>query len=220
MNYGDIFAQGDDDNGLTRLTEHYIYTKDPPIKQQFRRQPPARRGEERKQVEAMSCCDIISPSTSPWSSPVVLAKKKDKSLRFCVDYRRLNAVTVKDAQPLPRIDDTLEALHGSRWFSTLDLQSGYWQIPIREKDKRKTAFCTRDIQLWEFEVLPFGICNGPASFSRLMDDAVLADLTWKTCLAYLDDVIVYAPTWTTHLQRIREVFERIRRAGLKLKPSI
>ena len=161
---------------------------------------------------------IIRPSSSPWSSPVVLAKKKDGSLRFCVDYRRLNTATVKDAQPLPRIDDTLEALHGSRWFSTLDLQSGYWQVPLREKDKEKTAFCTGEGQLWEFEVLPFGVCNGPATFSRLMD-AVLSGLAWRTCLAYLDDVIVYAPTWTTHLQRLREVFDRIREAGLKLKPS-
>ena len=218
MDYGDIFAQGEDDNGSTSLAEHRIYTQGPPIKQQFRRQPPARREEERNQVEAMSQRGIIRPSTSPWSSPVVLAKKKDGSLRFCVDYRRLNAVTVKDAQPLPRIDDTLEALHGSRWFSTLDLQCGYWQIPIREKDKKKTAFCTGDGQLWEFEVLPFGVCNGPASFARLMD-AVLAGLTWKTCLAYLDDIIVYAPTWGVHLQRLQEVFERIRGAGLKLKPS-
>ena len=142
MDYQDIFAQGEDDRGLTSLVEHRIYTKGPPIRQPFRRQPPARREEERSQVESMARRGVIRPSSSPWSSPVVLAKKKDGSLRFCVDYRRLNAATVKDAQPLPRIDDTLEALHGSRWFSTLDLQSGYWQVPLCEKDKEKTAFCT------------------------------------------------------------------------------
>ena len=116
MDYQDIFARGEDDGGLTSLVEHRIYTKGPPIRQPFRRQSPARRKKERSQVESMTRRGIIRPSSGPWSSPVVLAKKKDGSLRFCVDYRQLNAATVKDAQPLPRIDDTLEALGDSpRW---------------------------------------------------------------------------------------------------------
>ena len=141
-------------------------------------------------------------------------KKKDGSLRFCVDFRQLNAATVKDAHPLPRIDDLLDALHGARWFSTLDLQSGYWQVPIMERDKEKTAFRTSSGQVYEFNQVPFGLCNAPATFSRLMD-CVLSGLHWETCLFYLD-IIVFSPTWEEHLARLRQVFERLRHANLKL----
>ena len=141
-------------------------------------------------------------------------EKKDGSLRFCVDFRQLNAVTVKDTHPLPRIDDLLDALHGARWFSTLDLKSGYWQVPIMERDK-KTAFRTSSGQLYEFNQVLFGLCNAPATFSRLMDH-VLSGHHWETCLFYLDDIIVFSSTWETHLARLRQVFERLRHANLKL----
>ena len=123
-----------------------------------------------------------------------MVKKKDCSLRFCVDFRQLNAATVKDAHPIPHIDDLLNALHEARWFSTLDLKSGYCQVPIQERDKEKTAFRTSSGQLFEFNQVPFGLCNAPATFSRLMD-RVLASLHWETCLFYLDDIIVFAATW-------------------------
>ena len=147
-----------------------------------------------------------------------MVRKKDGSLRFCVDFRQLNAATVKDAHPLPRIDDLLDALHGAKWFSTLDLKSGYWQVPIAEQDKEKTAFRTSSGQLFEFNQVPFGLCNAPATFSRLMD-RVLAGLHWETCLFYLDDIIVFSSTWEEHLARLREVFERLRHAKLKLGPT-
>ena len=159
--------------------------------------------------------NVIRPSNSPWASPVVMVRKKDGSLRFCVDFRQLNAATVKDAHPLPRIDDLLDALHGAKWFSTLDLKSGYWQVPITEQDKAKTAFRTSSGQLFEFNQVPFGLCNAPATFSHLMD-RVLAGLHWETCLFYLDDIIVFSSTWEEHLARLREVFERLRHAKLKL----
>ena len=158
---------------------------------------------------------FILPSNSPWASPVVMVKKKDGSLRFCVDFRQLNMATIKDAQPIPRIDDLLDALHGARWFSTLDLKSGYWQVPIQERGKEKTAFRTSSGQLFEFNQVPFDLCNAPATFSRLMD-RVLTGLHWETCLFYLDDIIVFAATWEEHLNRLRQVFERLRHTKLKL----
>ena len=159
------------------------------------------------QVQQMLAGDVIHP--------VVMVKKKDGSLRFCVDFRQLNAATVKDAHPLPRIDELLDALHGARWFSTLDLKSGYWQVQIMERDKEKTAFRTSSGQLYEFNQVPFGLCNAPATFSRLMD-RVLSGLHWETCLFYLDDIIVFSSTWEEHLAWLRQVFERLRHADLKL----
>ena len=117
--------------------------------------------------------------------------------------------------PLPRIDDLLDTLHGAKWFSTLDLKSGYWQVPIAEQDKAKTAFRTSSGQLFEFNQVPFGLCNAPATFSRLME-RVLASLHWETCLFSLDDIIVFSSTWEEHLARLRQVFERFRHANLKL----
>ena len=216
--YQDVFSQGDEDLGNTPLLEHGIETHGPPLRQPYRRQNPAVRREEMAQVQQMLSSSVIRPSNSPWASPVVMVRKKDGSLRFCVDFRQLNAATVKDAHPLPRIDDLLDALHGAKWFSTLDLKSGYWQVPIAEQDKEKTAFRTSSGQLFEFNQVPFGLCNAPATFSRLMD-RVLAGLHWETCLFYLDDIIVFSSTWEEHLARLREVFERLRHAKLKLGAS-
>ena len=213
--FQDVFSQGDDDLGNTPLLEHGIETHEPPLRQPYRRQNPAVRREEMTQVQQMLSSNVIRPSNSPWASPVVMVRKKDGSLRFCVDFRQLNAATIKDAHPLPRIDDLLDALHGAKWFSTLDLKSGYWQVPIAEQDKEKTAFRTSSGQLFEFNQVPFGLCNAPATFSRLMD-RVLAGLHWETCLFYLDDIIVFSSTWEEHLARLREVFERLRHAKLKL----
>ena len=167
------------------------------------------------QVQQMLSSGVIRPFNSPWASLVIMVKKKDGSLRFCVDFRQLNAATVKDAHPIPGIDNLLDALQGARWFSTLDLKSGYWQVPIQERDKEKTAFHISSGQLFECNQVPFGLCNAPATFSRLMD-SILAGLHWETCLFYLDDIIVFAATWEEHLDRFRQVFESLRHAQLKL----
>ena len=134
-----------------------------------------------------------------------------------MDYRRLNSVTRKDAYPLPRIDDSLDALTGSAYFSTLDLLSGYWQVPLDAEAQEKAAFVTRG-GLWTWKVLPFGLTSAPATFERLMEQ-VLKGLQWKTLLLYLDDVIVYSPDIDSHLDRLAEVLDRFRAAGLKLKPA-
>ncbi|KRZ01755.1 Retrovirus-related Pol polyprotein from transposon, partial [Trichinella zimbabwensis] len=168
-------------------------------------------------IREMLRSGVIEPASGPWSSPVVLVRKKDGSHRFCVDYRKLNAVTRIDAQPIPRIDDTLDALAGAQWFSTLDLASGYWQVEVAECDREKTAFST-PMGLFQFRVMPFGLCNAPATFQRLMETA-LRGLTWKACLVYLDDIIVFGKTEKEHLELLEEVLSRLRAVGLKVKPG-
>ncbi|KAK8772958.1 hypothetical protein V5799_012507 [Amblyomma americanum] len=123
----------------------------------------------------------------------------------------------KDVYPLPRIDDSLDRLRHAKYFSSLDLRSGYWQIKVDERDREKTAFITPD-GLYEFRVLHFGLCSAPATFQRMMD-TVLADLKWQSCLVYLDDVVIFSDTFEEHLRRLRAVFEAIRSAGLSLKPE-
>ena len=213
--YQDVFSKEGDPISSTSLVEHEILTTGRPIWQPFRRQNPIVREIEQQQVKEMLRDDVIRPSASPWASPVVMVKKKDGSMRFCVDFRKMNDATIKDAHPLPRIDDTLESLYGAQYFTTLDIKSGYWQVPIKEEDKEKTAFRTSSGQLYEFNQLPFGLCNAPATFSRLMD-RTLAGLAWNICLYYLDDIIVFSSTGAEHIERLRAVFERLRRANLKL----
>ena len=161
--------------------------------------------------------NVIEPSSSPWSSPIVLVSKKDGSTRFCVDYRKVNEVTHKDSYPLPRIDDTIEALAGSRWFSTLDLKSGYWQVQLAVDAKEKTAFSSGS-GLWQFRVMPFGLCNAPATFERLMEQ-VLVGLPMTTALVYLDDVLVPGRSFSQQIVNLRQVFERLKKAKLKLSPK-
>ena len=166
--YIDIISTSDTDIGRTDKLQHEINTEGPPIKQAPRRLPFNRHQEVREMVDKMLQQQIIEPAHGPWSSPIVLVKKKDGSTRFCVDFRRLNSITRKDAHPLPRIDDTLDALSGASWFSTLDLASGYWQVELAESDREKTAFST-PYGLYQFRVMPFGLCNAPSTFQRLME---------------------------------------------------
>ena len=218
LSFADVIASSTADLGRTDKVRHNIPTGDArPVRQPVRRVPPHRRDEVRKLLDDMLSRGVVEPSTSPWASPIVLVRKKDGSTRFCVDYRKVNEVTRKDAYPLPRIDATLDTLAGSQWFTTLDLLNGYWQVGMDEADRQKTAFCTME-GLFQFKVMPFGLCNAPATFQRLMD-LVLAGLQWTDCLVYIDDVIVLGRTFDEHLRNLRTVFERLRESGLRLKPS-
>ena len=216
--YSDTFSLHPDDLGRTALVNHSIDVGSArPIKQSPRQIPLAKREEARQEVIKMQRQGIIEPSYGPWSSPTVLVRKKDGSTRFCVDYRRLNDVTKKDSHPLPRIDTILDSLAGAQWFSTLYLKSGYWQVALDPADREKSAFCL-DGGLWQFTVMPFGLCNAPATFERLME-RVMRGLVGKGVLIYLDDIIVYAPTVMGQLRLMEEVFNRLKTAGLKLNPS-
>lgn len=146
-----------------------------------------------------------------------LVRKKDGTLRFRVDYRKLNQVTKKDVYPLPRINDSLDRLRNARYFSSMDLRSRYWQIEVHERDREKTAFVTPG-GLYEFKVLPFGLCSAPATFQGMMD-TVLTGLKWQTCIVYLDDVVMFSETFDEHLRRLTSVLHAIRSAGLSLKPE-
>lgn len=213
--YSDLFDFSRHALTQTTTVTHQIDTgAATPLKSRPYRISPAERKTIKENVADMLDKKIIEPSSSPWSSPVILVKKDDGSWRFCVDYRRLNKVTKKDVYPLPRIDDTLDALQGSSFFSSLDLRSGYWQIPVSEEDKPKTAFVTPD-GLYQFNVMPFGLCNAPATFERMMD-TLLRGLTWNICLCYLDDVVVFSTTFDDHLYRLRQVLDCFRNANLQL----
>lgn len=214
----DAFAWAAEDLGRTNVVKHQIDTGNAtPIRTPPRRIPIHWQGELQKLIEEMLEKGVIRPSTSPWAAPVVLVKKKDGSFRLCVDYRRLNGVTRKDAFPLPRIDDLFDALGGSAYFSTLDLVSGYWQVEVDESDRAKTAFVVPS-GLYEFQTMPFGLSNAPATFQRLMQK-VLHELIPHKCLVYLDDVIVHGKTKDEHLNNLAEVLTCLIKVGLKLQPT-
>ena len=215
--FHDIFAPPTGPQGCTSAVKHAIPTTGPPIRQPMRRMPEALKGSINCEVNRMLEQNIIRPSSSPWSSPVVMVQKKDGSWRFCIDYRKLNSVTHRDAYPLPRIDATLDSLSGCCYFTTLDLAAGYWQVGLEEDDKEKTAFSTLQGH-FEFNVMPFGLTNAPATFQRLME-CTLSGLTHEQCLIYLDDIIVFSSSFPTHLEHLRNVFTALRRANLQLKIS-
>nr|VZI23315.1 unnamed protein product [Spirometra erinaceieuropaei] len=216
--FPDLFAWSTDTIGRTHLIQHTIDTGDAkPVWQPPRRIPLHYREEVNKLLDELLQAKIIQPSSSPWASPIALVPKNDGSVRLCVDYRRLNAVTVRDSFPLPRLDDTLDALGNAAWFSTLDLKSGYWQVEIHPDDRHKTAF-TVPQGLYEVQTLPFGLCNAAATFQRLMY-RVLQPLIPDKCLVYLDDIIVFGRSIDEHNHKLRAVLEALRSAGLTLNPT-
>ena len=185
--YHDIFSLEKHDMGHTNATKHEIVLKDPgtPLfKERFRRIPPPQLDEVREHLKLMLDAGVIRPSNSPWCNAVVLVRKKDGSLHFCIDFRKLNSLTVKDSHPLPRICETLESLAGATHFLTFDMNSGFWQVPMDEDSKQYTAFTLGSMGLYEWESMPFGLCNAPPTFQRLMQNC-LGELNLTYCLIYL-----------------------------------
>ena len=160
---------------------------------------------------------IVRESASPWASPIVVVQKKDKSIRLCVDYRQLNQLTHRDSFPLPWIEESLQALGGAKFFSVLDLTSGYYQVAVHPDDIEKTAFVV-PFGLYEYTRLPFGLSNAPATFQRLMQRC-LGDQSFDNVLIYLDDIIVYSPDFDSHIAHLNRVLSRLCQHGLKLKPE-
>ena len=157
---------------------------------------------------------ITVPSKSPYSSPIAIVTKKDGTNQICIDYRKLNKITTKDAYPLPRIGQTIDGLQGAGYFSSLDLAIGYWQLPVAEKDRPKTAFCTPDGGLYEIVRLPFGLTNAPATFQHFMNEIFKEDL-FKHVLIFLDDLLVYSATPAEDLEHLQKVFLKMRAAGIE-----
>uniref|UniRef100_A0AC34F952 RNA-directed DNA polymerase n=2 Tax=Panagrolaimus sp. ES5 TaxID=591445 RepID=A0AC34F952_9BILA len=216
--YHAAFAVSDDEFGRTNVCEHTIDTGDArPIKQPARPVPLPMKHEVKNLVDTLLDQKAIEESSSEWNSPLVLVRKKDGTVRMCVDYRRLNAVTRKDAYPLPNQDALLMSLKGKKIFSALDLVSGYFQIPMATSDKHKTAFSALG-KLWQFLVLPQGLTTSPACFSRMME-TVFGDLVGKSLFKFLDDILIATETEEEHLEILEEVLKRLIKYNLKLKPK-
>ncbi|KAL8569843.1 hypothetical protein ACOMHN_038536 [Nucella lapillus] len=214
----DLFLQDDQDLGYTESVEHHInLVDDRPVASTFRRIPPTQLQEVKGHIQELLDKNIIQKSKSPYASPVVIVRKKNNEIRLCVDYRALNAKTIPDAYPLPRIDDSLDALGGAKLFSTLDLASGYYQVAMKREDQEKTAFVT-PFGLYEYLRMPLGLSTAPATFQRLMQ-TTMNDLAFQILLVYLDDLLVYSRTFEEHLERLQVVFDRLREVGLKLNPK-
>ena len=158
---------------------------------------------------------IIQKSYSPWSSPVVIVTKKGGEPRFCVDYRKINSITITDAHPIPRIDELLERYKTGKWFTSLDLASGYWQVEMESEDIPKTAF-TCHLGLYEFNVMLFGLKNTPLTFQKLMNE-VLMEYLDKFVIVYIDDLLIYSKTFEEHIEHIRKIFEKLREVNLMVK---
>ena len=213
--YHDVFALAKDPLG----TEHFIDTNDqPPFKIAPYKVAPYKLPAVQEEIKEMLDKGVIVPSKIPYSSPIVMVPKKDGTNRMCVDYRKLNEITTKDAYPLPRIGHTIDALQGAGYFSSLDLASDFWQVPVAEKDRHKTCLCTPEGGLYQFVKMPFGLRNAPATFQRLMNEIFKENL-FKHVLIFLDVLSVYSETPAEHLKHLEKVFLKFRAAGLKLKPK-
>ncbi|XGW13215.1 hypothetical protein V3C99_013667, partial [Haemonchus contortus] len=217
--FNDVFALTDAELTQTDLVVHEIDTGDhKPIRQKTRPVPMAARKEFRETMKDLVGRGIVERSSSEWASPVVLVRKKDGTLRVCIDYRELNKVIRQDSYPLPKIDTVLQCLAGKKVFSTMDLASGYWQIRLSEDAKRKSAFTTSE-GLFQFTVLPFGLSTSPAVFQRMMDRVLKGLELEDEVFVYIDDILIATESVERHYVVLRKVFEALGKANLRLKPQ-
>ena len=214
-----IFALESLDMGHTSMVKHKIRLDNYiPFKERYHRIPPNLFDEIKNHLKEMIEVGAIRKLNSLWASAVVLVRKKDGSLRFCIDLRKLNAQTINDAYSLPPIDETLDCLGGTTIFTSLDLKSGYWQVKMEEESKPLAAFTVGPLGFYECERMPFCMTNAPATFQRLMENC-LGELHLSWCIIYLDDIIVFSDSPNEHLCRLRGVLAKLDKAGLKLKPN-
>ena len=219
LEYKDIFSKGAFDIGqTTTITHHVDLLNDAPFKQRHRRIPPAMYDEVRDHLKQLVDCGVIRESSSPWSSAVVLVRKRNGALRFCVDYRQLNQRTIKDSYALPRIEELLDHFAGCTYFSSLDLRSGYYQVEVEEQHKERTAFTVGPLGFYEFNQMPFGLTNAPATFQRLMEHS-MGELYMRECFPFVDDIMVPGKGFDEEYSRLRRVFQKTRENKLKLNSS-
>ena len=217
--YHDIFTLEGNELGCTSAIEHEICIENmEPFKEWFQHVPPPLLEEVHASLQDMLEAGAICPSQSPWCNAVVLVRKKDGTLHFCVDFRCLNVQTKKDSYPLPCIQEALESMAGSAHFSSRDFKSGFWQIKMAPESQQYTAFTVGNLGFYEFTRMLFGLCNAPVTFQHLMQNT-LGEPNLTYCMIYLDDVIVFGRTEEEHLERLCVVFERFWEFNLKLKPS-
>uniref|UniRef100_A0A8C7YJX3 Gypsy retrotransposon integrase-like protein 1 n=1 Tax=Oryzias sinensis TaxID=183150 RepID=A0A8C7YJX3_9TELE len=211
----EVFSQHELDFGRTDKVKHSIKLHDQtPFKHRPRPIHPQDIEAVRKHLQDLLQAGVIRESESPFASPIVVVRKKNGDVRLCIDYRKLNLQTIKDAYALPKLEESFSALTGSKWFSVLDLKCGYYQIEMAEGDKEKTAFVT-PLGFWEFNCMPQGVTNAPATFQRLMEKC-MADLNLKQVLVFLDDLIIFSSTLEEHEERVMRVLHRLKKYGLKL----
>ena len=216
--HADVFSRHDLDVGKTSMVRHKInLVDDTPFKERSRPISSRDLTDAREHIRALLDAGIIRESSSPYASPIVLVRKKNGSLRLTVDYRKLNQKTIKDAYALPRIDDAFSCLSGAKWFSVMDLKSGYYQVEMEPCDREKTAFVC-PLGFYEYTRMPQGVTNAPATFQRLMERCV-GSMNLQEVLAFLDDLIVFSQTLEEHETRLGQVFDRLRNFGLKLSPE-
>lgn len=199
--------------GRTNVTEHHIVCHAAPIKQRYYPVSPVMQTHINRELDEMINLGVVEKSKSPWSSPILLVKKKDGSYRFCVDFRKLNAVTERDSYPLPYIQNTLDKLRNAHYLTTLDIRSAYWQVGVAESSRPYTAFTVPGRGLFQFTRMPFGLHNAPATWQRLIDEVLGPELEPKV-FTYLDDVVILTETFEEHLAVLEEVFRRLREANL------
>ena len=214
--YKEICEISDTKLGRTNIVKHEIDTGNhKPIAQKPYRTDDEKKELIKKEIDKMLKNGVIRKAKGPWGSPVVIVDKKDGTKRFCIDYRKINDITVTDAHPLPRIDDLLERFRKANWFSSIDLASGYWQIEMDEKDIVKTAF-TCHLGLFEFIVMPFGLKNAPPTFQRMMNE-ILGEWLDEFVVVYIDDIMIYSKTFGEHMEHVEMILKKLKEVNLMLK---